>query len=153
MKYFLFLSLQIIFMSPTLGFLFFYHKNFHIPHNILLTHAQLIFFITLGWISLILSIGNTRVSFYKTLKIPVFLWFFVTISIYACMIMGLSSWGKIPTTDILKVYLKQLDATLQAIGASIWSIALLLILFLAIITLLSYCSLIIFKILIPQKNR
>lgn len=152
--YFSIFLLQIlIFIFPSLIFLFFYHEKFNISLDILLTHVQLIFFVASGWIIIItLTIITSKKDYLKLPKILTYIWFFVNISVYIFMAGGLVSWGKIPTIEILIVYIKQIDATLQAINASIWSTIFLLITFFAFVIFFSLLSLKIFKILGNSKQ-
>lgn len=143
LKHIILFFIQIfIFILPTLVFLFIYNKN-NINHDILTTHAKLIFFTASAWIFLIQLIKNIP-FLYKKL---IYFWFFIFVTIYICMIVGLLSWGKIPTTEILQVYIKQIDATLQAINSSISSIFLIVLAFIFIIYILSYLAIKSFSII------
>lgn len=150
---FLFLFQIILFISPAIGFLFFYYVNSHTSINILITHAQLIFFAALSCISLTMLIQTIKNGNSILQKLLVYSWFSIAIFIYAFMIIGLTSWGKIPTIEIMKVYARQIEATLQAINASIWSVTLLLIVFFVIVASLSWLALKNFDILISNASK
>lgn len=123
---------------PTIVFLFFYNYNSIVNEKVFSNHFLLVFFTSLGIYSLAKLFQKTKLL--KTSNILIFLWFLLSVTTYITMSIGILSWGRIPTLDILITYIKQLKTTIEILDISIFLIFLIVLTILFVIFLLYFIT-------------
>jgi len=103
----------LIWLAPTLLFLGFYYTKQTVPERTIVMHIALVTSTIIAFLSL-LKLGETVLpkkvnNIFRILLTS--LWFIINISLYLTIIMGLLSWNRIPTFDILLIYIAQLNET------------------------------------------
>lgn len=137
----LFFYFFLLWLSPTISFNLFYIN--HITDNVEIYHHFFVMTkISICTLLLFYFIDNTlkiknKIIFIFSIS---FFWFLIVITLYASSIIGLISWGKIPTFSILIVYLRQLKEIQSVVGFSYLYIISILTVTILMITFLSYLS-------------
>ena len=117
-----FINIFFLWMLPCLLFSVFYFQKYSPEKEVIIMHVMFMACLACGGVSIvkILSI-LLPYKIYIPVKVTLlYVWFVWNIVMYVSMAVGLLSWGRIPTVEILYVYVNQLDGTLEAIGMSRW---------------------------------
>ena len=132
----------LIWLAPTLLFLGFYYTKQTVPERTIVMHIALVTSTIIAFLSL-LKLGETVLpkKVNKIFRILLTsLWFIINISLYLTIIMGLLSWNRIPTFDILLIYIAQLNETVSAVGVSYWVITLAVLIFILLLSLIVWLT-------------
>jgi arylsulfatase A-like enzyme len=128
-------------------FLIVYVTVYFQPVTSVLTHLFIIFLCAL--ICFIVRIFLSRLCSPKLTRNLISLfygsWLFVSIFFYATIIIGLRSWGRVPTEELVLSYIRQAPELCDALGASFWLVMTLIVIAFAL-TILIYRYLFYFEI-------
>ncbi len=113
-----------------LSFLIVYVSLYYQPLTSVLPHLKIIFLWAL--ICLIVRYFLDRLSSSRLTKILVSLfyssWLFVSICYYAVVIIGLRSWGRVPTEELVSTYVRQAPELCDVLGVSFWLVVTFIVL-------------------------
>lgn len=133
-------------------FLIVYVNVYFQPVTSVLTHLFIIFLCAL--ICFIVRIFLSRLCSPKLTRSLISLlygsWFFVSICYYVAVIIGLRSWGRVLTEELVLSYMRQGGELCDALGVSLWLVVMLVAIVFAL-TILIYRYLFYFEIASLEK--
>jgi glucan phosphoethanolaminetransferase (alkaline phosphatase superfamily) len=115
------LSILLLWLAPSAVFLMLY--VFVFDRSVLgsAAHLLLVFCVAATLFFLLLTIARFIGSRRATVGLGVsvtWLWLTFTITIYALILIGLTSWGRVPTTTLMSTYVSQSSSLMSVLGLS-----------------------------------